>query len=1114
MSGESLYVDLHVHTQYSIRDGIGKISDLVEKTKSMGRSALAITDHGNLSGTIEFYNECQRQGIKAILGCEVYVAATSRFDKSNSKDNVNYHLVLLARNNEGYKNLCQLSTLSYTEGFYNKPRIDIELLKKYREGIIALSSCSCGEVIAKLLSEEYDSVKKAAQKYRDIFGSDFYLEVQRHGTLSEDRVIDALKKISKELDIKLIATNDVHYVNKEDAYAQNVMLKMRDGVQNRNADKYVSGNGEHYIKDDYEMTKLFADIPEALANSVKVADECNVSLNFNQYKLPVFDSEDKSSEELLRELAEEGLKQRYDTITNEIRQRFEYEFEVISKRGFADYFLIVQEYVKYAKDLGYLVGPGRGSAVGSIIAYALDITAVDPLKYDLFFERFLNPGRETLPDIDVDFEPEAREKIIEHLKAVYGQDKVCRVATFAMLRARQITRDLTKCLKIDEKTTEKILDALDDKVSYFKELFETEDREFLNLYEHDEKVKRITDLALKLEGNTRQISTHASAVIISDKAVYNYVPLAKRDDTIITQFTFEDCEKLGLLKLDLLSLNYLTVIRKTIEFAGIDKDIGNISLDDKNVFDFIAAGNTFGIFQLEGEGMSEAIEQMKPSNLKELAAGISLYRPGPMEMIETYINNKKTQSEIKYQHPALKPILEETCGCIIYQEQVMQICTALAGYTLVEADTFRQIIKKKNTKEAEDERARFVSGCLENGIEKATAENIFEKIVKFAKYAFNKSHAVSYAIITYITAYLKYYYTASFMAALMEIRFGNTEKFEKCISESRKFNIKINCPDINRSQVKFSASKNEIFFGLSDISAIGEELAEKIIKERENGEFKSLSDFINRLSDVITMNKLKNLIKAGAFDFCGTRLKHLAVYEKMLKNAKNDKINEENGEETNCEREFSDDVIKFFEKQLLKFSVSKMGRDSEKDVFTTAELCNSKTMNRKYVHLDGTIKNIKHKLDRYQNRMCFFELEDDFGEIRVTVFSSKFNDFRKNIKAGNKISLYGYLSVSKVFRNSIQADSLRIYRDRSVDDDYGVYIKVSDFSEKTIDQVRRVIFEYMGYSKVRLTTDKKNQRVVMDDEILICKNSIDCLCDIFGEENVVVYKNKAKKSIA
>lgn len=1106
MSGGCKYVDLHVHTAYSIRDGVSKISDLIGRTKLLGRNALAITDHGNLSGTMEFYNECKKRGIKPILGCEVYVAATDRFDRKNSKDNMCYHLTLLAKNNDGWKNLCNLSSKSFIEGFYGQPRIDIELLKEYRYGIIALSGCSGGEVINKLLSEGYDEAKETARKFKNIFDEDFYLEVQRHGTPVENAATEDLKKLGGELNIKLVATNNVHYAIKEEACAQNVMKCMREGVQKRNADKCVLCNGACYIKSDEEMLELFADIPQALENSVKIADACNVTLKFEQCKLPAFHNNDKDSKTMLRKLAEEGLKQKYSEITEEVQQRLEYELQVICDRGFEDYFLIVREYIKYVKDLGYLVGPGRGSAVGSLISYLLGITAVDPLKHNLIFERFLNPGRKTLPDIDVDFEPEARDKVFEHLKELYGEEKVCKVVTFSMLGARQIIRDLSKCLKVNGETTCKILECVDNKVEYIRDLFKVKDKKFLELYNKDAEVKRIADLAVKLEGNPRQTSTHASAVIISDKSVQNYIPLEKRDDKIMSQFTFDNCEKIGLLKLDLLSLNYLTIIRNTMNLEGLEVNIEKIPMDDENVYEFLASGNTYGIFQMESKGMTEVIRKMRPRNLQELAAGISLYRPGPMNMIDEYIEKKDSADRIEYTHPDLKPVLEETFGCIVYQEQVMQICTRLAGYTLAEADVFRQIIKKKNVDEAKEEKAKFINGCIKKGIEKTVAEDIFKKIVKFAEYAFNKSHAVSYAMITYVTAYLKYYYSASYMATIMEAKYGSSEKFEKCVSEIKRLGIKLNPPDVNKSRVKFSTLNNEIFYGLSDILNVGEKLADAIVNERQKGEFSGLRNFVDRLSDKITKNSLQSLIMAGAFDFCGTRLSHIIAYEKLLKNTQNGLISEDNEDKTNYEKEFPEDLIKMLEKKLLKIPITQFSKNSKDGLFKTTELLNSKTLNKEYVHLNGIVEDVKVKLDRYNKNMSIFYLKDDFGKIRVSVFSEEFKKFGKYIYNGRKISLYGYLNIHAVYGNSLVADSLEIYKDNSIDDNYSVYIKVDKCDDSMIYKISQIILDFYGNSEVHLIINKENQRAVMNNKIAICKASIDRLSDLLGAENVFVYK--------
>ena len=1042
------YVDLHLHSNYSIKDGIGKISELVKRTKELGRKSLAITDHGNLFGAIDFYAECQKQGIKPILGCEVYVAATNRFDLRKVEENSCYHLTLLASTNQGWNNLCKLVTLSYEEGFYLNPRIDLDLLEEYSEGIIALSGCIGGEIPQMLLRRGYEESKKAALKYKSIFDDHFCLEIQRNGAGEEEDVINGLVRLSKELDIKLVATNDVHYVTPQDAFSQNVMLNIRDGRVDRYGDRKVWRYGQKYIKSDEEMWELFSEYSEALENTIKIADMCSVNIEFNQFKMPKLNWGDVKSDTLLKRLCEEGLKKRYEEVSKEVRNRLEYELKVIRDMGFSDYFLIVQEYVKFAREKGYLVGPGRGSAVGSIVAYLLGIIQIDPLKYGLMFERFLNYNRKSMPDIDVDFEPEAREVVFNHLVERYGRDRVSKIVTFGSFGAKAYIQNICKVLALTSSTKDAILDLMtSSQCRSFKDIYNR--KELVPVIENNPEIKRVLDIAVKLEGNPGQLSTHASGVLISDSRLKESIPLFTKDCVSLTQFDMNSCEKLGLVKVDILSLNYLTVLKDAMSMLDFSIELNQININDAKVYEHISNGETLGLFQLEGDGMSKFMRLLKPRNLEELAVGIALYRPGPMSFITNFLNVKNGNEEVTYIHEQLEPILKDTYGCIVYQEQVMEICVKLAGYTLAEADEFRVAIKKKDSEKMKQENDRFIAGSIENNIESSKALEIFNHIESFAQYAFPKSHALAYALLTYWTAYFKFNHTAEYMAAFMGVNRCGGDRLKKYINEAKRLGVKINVPNVNLSEVGICAINGEIYLGFSNISGISLNLAESIVQERiRNGEYMSLRDFHNR--NDLTENELKNLILSGTFDCLGgTRFGYISVLKDLNMEEQTELTDKlDNVGEFKSERiaKFEIDLlgINLTNKLVNKEEVSKFINDTSL-LKSTADIAYQKVENKECLVMCGLIQDLKIQLDRNNNRMAMFKLIDDFGEVRITIFSDIFKKFDGKLKDGMKVVVWGHAQISEIYGNSIIISGLKEFKVKNVEENAILYIKTVNF---------------------------------------------------------------------
>ena len=894
------FTHLHVHTEYSLLDGSSKIKEITSRAKELGMKSLAITDHGVMYGVIDFYKAAKEVGIKPILGCEVYVAPGSRFDKQpGESESRYYHLVLLAENNTGYKNLMKIVSRGFTEGFYYKPRVDYEVLEQFHEGIIALSACLAGEVQRYLARGMYDAGCEAAKRYEGIFGKgNFFLELQDHGIPEQKYVNPQLIRMSQELGIDLVCTNDVHYTYAQDADAHDILLCIQTGKKVTDENRMRYDGGQYYLKSPEEMAELFPYAPQALENTCKIAERCNVEIEFGVTKVPHFEvPQGFDSWTYLNHLCNEGMKRRYPDADEEKKKRLEYELSVIHKMGYVDYFLIVWDYINYAKTHGIAVGPGRGSAAGSIVSYCLGITDIDPIKYSLIFERFLNPERVSMPDIDVDFCYERRQEVIDYVVEKYGKDCVVQIVTFGTMAARAVIKDVGRVLDLPYAMVDNIAKMVPREIGITIDKAIQENPDLRNAYENDAQVHDLIDKSKRLEGLPRHASMHAAGVLISQKAVDEYVPVATgADGAVVAQFVMTTLEELGLLKMDFLGLRTLTVIQDAEKLArkkNPEFSIDNINYEDKNVYDMISTGKCEGIFQLESAGMKNFMKELKPQSIEDLIAGISLYRPGPMDFIPQYIKGKNNPGDITYDCPMLEPILKPTYGCIVYQEQVMQIVRDLAGYSLGRSDLVRRAMSKKKTSVMEKERQNFiygnpeenVPGCISNGIDEKTANKIYDDMIDFAKYAFNKSHAACYAVVAYQTAYLKTYYPVEFMAALMTSVVDNTDKVAGYIYACRQMNIQMLPPDVNTSDMEFSVEDNAIRFGLSAVKSLGRPTIKAIIDERNKSRFTSMQDFISRLYTDLNKRTLENLIKSGAFDtFGNNRRQMMSVYARMLDN--------------------------------------------------------------------------------------------------------------------------------------------------------------------------------------------------------------------------------------
>ena len=1055
------FTHLHVHTEYSLLDGSNKINEYVSRVKELGMKSAAITDHGVMFGCIDFYKAAKAAGIKPILGCEVYVAPGSRFDKEKGKEEDRYyHLVLLAETQEGYQNLIKIVSYGFVDGFYYKPRVDMELLEQYHEGIIALSACLAGEVARNLARGFYEEGKEAALRYEKIFGKgNFFLELQDHGIPEQRQVNHELIRMSRETGIELVATNDVHYTYSSDAEAHDILLCVQTGKSLKDENRMRYEGGQYYVKSEEEMRRLFPYAPEAIENTGKIAERCNVEIEFGVTKLPKFDVPDGyTAWEYLNKLCFEGLDKRYTDNKEELKKRLNYELGVIKDMGYVDYFLIVWDFIRYAREHGIMVGPGRGSAAGSLVSYTLGITKLDPIKYDLLFERFLNPERVSMPDIDVDFCFERRQEVIDYVVEKYGKDQVVQIVTFGTMAARGVIKDVGRVMDVPYVQCDTIAKMIPQELNITIDKAMKANPELKKIYETDETVRKLIDMSRRLEGLPRHTSMHAAGVVISQKPVMEYVPLSRGSDgSLVTQFTMTTLEELGLLKMDFLGLRTLTVIQNAEKLVrrdkGIELDMDKIDYEDKKVYGMLGAGKTEGVFQLESTGMKNFMKELKPGNLEDIIAGLSLYRPGPMDFIPQYIKGKNNPEEIHYDCPELEPILKATYGCIVYQEQVMQIVRSLGGYTLGRSDLVRRAMSKKKASVMEKERQNFVygneeegvPGCIHRGISEKTANKIYDDMIDFAKYAFNKSHAAAYAVVSYQTAFLKYYYPVEYMAALMTSVIHNPSKVAEYILSSRKMQIEILPPDINFGESEFSADHGAIRYGLSAIKSLGAPMIRAIVEERnENGKYQSLRDFIERMSGrELNKRAIENLIKAGALDqVSGNRRQKLMVYAEIVdavnqekKNAMTgqmslfDLISDEEKEAYEIQmpkvEEYSKEELLSFEKEVLGVYIS--GHPLEEyeerwrknitartvDFQIDEELGTSKAGDGEIAVIGGIITNKTVKYTRNNKVMAFLTIEDLVGTVEVVVFP---NDYEKNVQKMEEDS--------KVFiRGKVQGDA-------------------------------------------------------------------------------------------
>ncbi|MDL2295793.1 DNA polymerase III subunit alpha [Lachnospiraceae bacterium OttesenSCG-928-E19] len=1055
------FTHLHVHTEYSLLDGSNKIEEYVSRVRELGMNSAAITDHGVMYGVIDFYKEAKKQGIKPILGCEVYVAPGSRFDKENKGSNEERynHLVLLAENNQGYQNLMKIVSKGFTEGYYYKPRVDMEVLAQYHEGLIALSACLAGEVPRNLQRGMYQEAKAAALRHREIFGEgNYFLELQDHGMEEQKNINPQILRLSQETGIELVATNDAHYTYEDDVHAHDILLCIQTGKKLADEDRMRYEGGQYYVKSPDEMAKVFPYALEALDNTQKIADRCNVEIEFGVTKLPKYDVPDGyTSTSYLHKLCNEGLRERYKEITPELEERLAYELGTISDMGYVDYFLIVWDFIKYAKDHDIIVGPGRGSAAGSIVSYCLEITDIDPIRYQLLFERFLNPERVSMPDIDIDFCYERRQEVIDYVVRKYGTDRVVQIVTFGTMAARGVIRDVGRVMDLPYAFVSNIAKMIPTELNITLESALVKNPELRKVYEEDPQVKLLIDMSKRLEGLPRHSSMHAAGVVISQKEVDEYVPLSLGSDgSVTTQFTMTTLEELGLLKMDFLGLRTLTVIQNASKLAGVSNgndvpvDMDQIDYDDKKVFELIGSGKTDGIFQLESAGMKGFMKELKPQSLEDIIAGISLYRPGPMDFIPQYIKGKNNQDSITYDCKELEPILEPTYGCIVYQEQVMQIVRDLAGYTLGRSDLLRRAMSKKKADVMAKERQNFVygnpeegvPGCVANGISEEVANKIYDEMTDFAKYAFNKSHAAAYAVVAYQTAWLKYYYPVEFMAALMTSVLDNSGKVAEYIYACRQMGIQILSPDINKGIGQFSVDQGNIRYGLMAIKSVGRPVIESILEERNaNGAFKNLKDFIQRMFDKgVNKRAIEGFIKAGAFDsLAGTRKQQMIIYVQLVDQVNQQKkyamtgqmslfdmVDEEEKQAYDIQfpdvGEYSKETLFAFEKEVLgvyltghpleeyeekwRKSISATTLDFQIDEETGA----SKVHDGGKEIVGGIITEKTIKYTKTNQVMAFLTLEDLMGTVEIIVFPRDYEKNKMHLEEDSKIFVRGRVS--------------------------------------------------------------------------------------------------------
>ena len=1153
------FTHLHVHTEYSLLDGSNKIKEYVSRVKELGMNSAAITDHGVMYGVIDFYKAARAAGIKPILGCEVYVAPGSRFDRELSHgDDRYYHLVLLAENNKGYQNLMKIVSKGFVEGYYYKPRVDMEVLETYHEGIIALSACLAGEVQRYLVRGLYEEAKETAYKYEKCFGKgNFFLELQDHGIPEQKTVNAGLMRMSQETGIELVATNDVHYTYAEDAEPHDILLCLQTGKKLSDENRMRYEGGQYFVKSEEEMRELFPYAAQAIDNTQKIADRCQVEIEFGVTKLPHFDvPEGYDSWTYLNKLCHEGLVRRYPDKHEELLPKLDYELSVIQKMGYVDYFLIVWDFINYARTHGIPVGPGRGSAAGSLVSYTTGITNIDPIRYNLLFERFLNPERVTMPDIDIDFCYERRSEVIDYVIEKYGKDCVTQIVTFGTLAARGVIRDVGRVMDLPYNFCDTIAKNIPNELNITIDKALIMNPELRSMYESDETVKRLIDMAKRLEGLPRHTSMHAAGVVISQKAMDEYVPLSRSSDgTITTQFVMTTIEELGLLKMDFLGLRTLTVISDAVKLVeknhGIKIDVDNIDYDDKKVLDSIGTGRCDGVFQLESAGLKNFMKELKPQSLEDVIAGISLYRPGPMDFIPKYIKGKNEPESVTYVCKELEPILEPTYGCIVYQEQVMQIVQNLAGYTMGQADNIRRAMSKKKQYVIDAERQNFVygneeqgiKGCITNGISEQAANQIYDSMVDFAKYAFNKSHAAAYAVVAYQTAYLKYYYPVEFMAALMTSVIDNTRKVAEYIYSCRQMGIKVLSPDINEGEGRFLATKDGIRYGMYAIKSIGRQVIDIILAEREtNGKYITLSDFLSRVAGrEVNKRAVENLIKAGACDgLDGNRQQMLLVYNTLIDNLNQEKKNSLAGQMSlfdlvseeekkayevrfpNVE-EYSKEIKLGFEKEVLGIYLSghPLEEYEEKwrknisavtaDFMLDEETNAVKIKDNQSVVIGGIITEKTIKYTKQNKAMAFITIEDLFGTVEVIIFPRDYEKYSRYLNEDEKVFIAGHANVEEDKNGKLICE--KIYSFDDTKRELWLQFATKEAFEEKEKELYSLLYGSDGNDEIviYIASPRAMKRLGQNHNVHINPELVGNLTEFLGEKNVKIVEKSIEK---
>ena len=1156
------FTHLHVHTEYSLLDGFSPIEKLLDKVEELQMKSIAITDHGSMFGTVKFYKECKKRNIKPIIGCEIYT--TNKDHKIKNPENKFYnHLVLLAKNQIGYSNLMKIVSLGYVEGFYYKPRVDKDTLRKYSEGIIALSACLKGEVQESLIRYGYDKAKDVARELKDIYGEDFYLELQNHSSREDMVVMENIPKIAKELDIGLVCTNDVHYIEKEDYKIHNILICLQTGktIEEDNKMSYIPG--EFFLRSEEQMRDLFKDYPEAIENTKKIAEMCNVELEFGNLHLPYFAIPDGfTNSSYLKKLVFDGLEKRFsnDDRIEEAKERCEYELSVIEKMGYVDYFLIVWDFIRFAKSQGIPVGPGRGSAAGSIISYCLEITDINPLDYNLIFERFLNPERVSMPDIDIDFCYERREEVIDYVVNKYGEDKVAQIVTFGTMAARNAIRDVGRVLAMDFKTVDdtakKVPNLLNINIDKSLEI----SPEFRKAYEENRDVKKLVDVARRVEGMPRHTSTHAAGVVISKLPIMEYVPLAINKDAVITQFNMTELEELGLLKMDFLGLRTLTVISDCMKFIkknkNIDVSFEDMDENDPKVLSMFTVAQTLGIFQFESQGMRNFLKELKPTKFDDLIAANALFRPGPMNEIPTYIHNKHNEKDVEYLSPLLEDILKPTYGTIVYQEQVMQIVQKIAGFSLGEADNLRRAMSKKKMKVMEDGRKEFIfgkededgniliEGAIRRGVGEDIANKIYDLMIDFAKYAFNKSHSAAYSLVAMRTAWLKYYYPVEFLAALISSVMGNTSQLSLYIEEARRLDIKIEAPDINYSLDKFDVKDNSIIYGLKAIKNVGTNLIEQtIISRNENGKFKSFRDFVERIyaKDKSAINKrsIESLIKAGAFTSLGeTRATLMLQYQSIIDSVQSGLKNNVPGQSNLFDmfeskdaderddftrrEEFDKSELLRMEKEVLGIYLSDHPLRTYSNIiekysnFSTGDLeddaYNEKNFDGKRVKVVGIIESINKKFTKNQKIMEFVKFEDLYGTMELIVFPQKYEQYSDILNEDEILIVSGRLNIiegedPKILVDNIQSIKTISNVEKQDETQPKLFLRITkNMPSYILDKVKPILLNSKGNTQSNIYFEEKKQNYLLGNEFRISveDDTIDELVSLLGRENVVL----------